>query len=406
LPGLACRRTIVSWITDPTFPAREEVTDLVLDVTTLENFGGLHEFLQQRLADSDGYHLVTARDGILHFQRGPSARPSGGQVGSGQATSSGSTAQSWLPASFHTFVRPGSPLDYELAVDFGHSMRLHGYSLHFDRQEEIQVTVDLEPLQLPDSLKPVLYLLDSSGRPTGATVDLQPALVWHPVEQWSLGQKVRVRFNTLPWHTRETPAYGLALGVIAGSDVWAEAARLRPSLVQPADLALRLPAAGSLLELGRFEQRWGMPEGGPRRRQYAPPVISNPLEANFRGQIMLLGYGQPQFSPNQMSGPELSLTLYWQALSTPESLTRFVHYVGPDGRLYGQHDSAPDDGNYPTNLWQPGEVVVETVTFPVEPERPGGSYSVHVGLYRSPAGERLTLETGEDHVEIPFPRVP
>ena len=404
-PHLTQRQLIYSdfaYFTDPAFPAREEVTDLVLDVTSLENFGSLHEFLQQRLADRDDYQLVAAQDGILHLQRSPPARSSDGQVGSGQAPSSGSTSQAWLPGSFHTFVRPGSPLDYELAVDFGRSMRLRGYSLHVDRQEEIQVTVDLELLQSPDSLKPVLYLLDSSGRPTGATVDLQPALVWYPVEQWSTGRRVRVRFNTLPWYTRQTPAYGLALGVVAGSDVWAEAARLRPSIVQPTDLAMGLPAAGSLLELGRFEQHWGMPEGGPRPRQYTPPAIANPLEADFGDKIKLLGYGQPHMSHNQISGPELSLSLYWQAVSTPESLTRFVHYVGPDGRLYGQHDSVPDDGNYPTDLWQPGEVVVETVTFPVERERPGGSYSLHVGLYRSPAGERLRLEAGQDHVEIPL----
>ncbi|HMR66413.1 MAG TPA: hypothetical protein PKE64_20570, partial [Anaerolineae bacterium] len=92
-----------------------------------------------------------------------------------------------------------------------------------------------------------------------------------------------------------------------------------------------------------------------------------------------------------------------QALTEPEPLIRFVQLVGPDGRLYGQQDSAPDRAQYPTQLWQPGEIVMETVAFPVRPDRPAGAYRLHLGLYRPASGQRLGLASGADHVEIALP---
>jgi hypothetical protein len=281
-------------------------------------------------------------------------------------------------------------------------MRLHGYSLHFNRQEEVQVTVDLELLQASTSIRPVLYLLDAQGQPLGATVDVQPALVWFPVEMWTVGELVRVHFNTLPWYARPMPAYRLALGVVEGDDIWAVGRRLPPTISQPTVLAPRLPADGTLIELALIEQPWAMPSGGPQLRQFNQPILPHPVRANFNHQLQLLGYTMPN-SQFPISS-SLAVTLAWQAMSPPESLTRFVQLIGPDGRVYGQQDSVPDRGLYPTGQWQPGEIVVEQVVFPVQVDRPAGQYTLHVGLYHQATGERLPLLSGGDHVEIELPR--
>ncbi len=139
-----------------------------------------------------------------------------------------------------------------------------------------------------------------------------------------------------------------------------------------------------------------MPEGGPSFRHFTSPPIPHPLQAGFGGQVSLLGYSSPRLSKETA----LSLTLYWQATTRPDPLTRFVQLVGPDGQLYGQQDSAPDEGMYPASLWQPGEVVAEEVRFSVPAERPAGRYTLHIGLYHPTTGERLRLPSGEDHVEI------
>ncbi len=395
-PHLTHRQTIYdnfAYFTDPNFPAGQPVEHILLDVTDLENSGGLHQYLRQTLLDSGRYQLVAAQDGILHLIM------SNAQLAI--HNSQFSILNSQLPPSFYTFTTPDGPPGVSLQVDFDEAVRLHGFTLHFDRQEEVEVSVDLAALQPLEGIRPVLYLLDAEGQPRGATTDLQPALVWRPVEQWSPGEPVRVRFNTLPWHTRETAAYRLALGLIRGDDPWPVEARLRPTLPAPTGYAVRLPEHGSLVELAEVEQVWSMPAGGPRPRRFERPTVPDPLEADFGGQLRLLGYSH--LSPLDDGAETLSVRLYWQALTEPEPLIRFVQLVGPDGRLYGQQDSAPDRDQYPTQLWQPGEIVMETVAFPVRPDRPAGAYRLHLGLYRPASGQRLGLASGADHVEIALP---
>lgn len=395
-PHLAHRPVLYNdfaYFTDPTYAA-QPVQDIVLDVASLENFRGLHEFLRHILLESESYQLVTAQDGLLHFRP---LDPNHRSVIERYPALETPPEPLQFPEPFYTFTQADTPLEYELPVDFGEMIRLHGYSLHFNRQEEIQVTVDLEALQPLESIQPVLYLLDTQGRPIGSTIDLQPALVWFPVEQWPAGQIVRVRFNTFPWYTRETPAYRLALGVVKGADPWAN--RQRPSLSQPTDLAIRFPADGDLIELAYLEQIEGIPGGSPRYRQFTQPSLSQPLQANFGEQVSLLGASSPRF----LDPATLSVSLYWQATAQPETLTRFVQLVSPAGQVYGQHDSVPDYGTYPTASWQPGEVVTEQVTLAIQTERPAGPYTLHIGLYRPATGERLRLPTGEDHLEIAVP---
>ena len=386
--------TNFAYFTDPDFPAPTPVEDIILDVTTFENIGGLHQFLREALLESGAYELVAAQEGLLHLKPSPAGSP---------------TPISSLPPSFYTFAQPSPAPTYPLRVDFNSLVRLHGYSLHFNRQEEVQVTLDIEPLQPLSEVQPVLYLLDAHGEPTSATTDLQPGLIWFPVNQWPVGQTVRLRFNTFPWYTRQTEQYRLALGLISGDDVWDIGHRHRPQIATGGDLALRLPAEGALLEVARFQQIWRIPQGGPLPRQFSAPILSHASKSKFDRQVELLGYtlaeistATSQSSPSENAGPRLSITLAWRAITAPAALIRFVQLIGPDSLVYGQSDSAPDLGHYPTSLWQPGEVVVETVTFPLAGDRPSGPYTLHVGLYHPDTGQRLLLPSGADHVEIPI----
>jgi uncharacterized membrane protein len=428
-PHLTHRPTIYTdfaYFTDPDFPAPIKAEEILLDITAFENIGGLHQFLRQTLLESGDYEVVTAQDGILRLRPATSDRRppiSNLQSPTPAPYSLLPTSYFLLPTPFYTFTQPDSPPQYPLSIDFGDVVRLHGYSLHFNRQEEVQVSVDLEPLQSLIStpeVQPVLYLLDAEGQPVGATSDLQPALVWFPPAQWPVGEIVRVRFNTLPWYTRQTKNYRLALGMANGNDVWELSHRYRPSLSQPTDFVVRFPADGTLIELAQIQQVWGIPQGGPHLRQFTLPHPPHALQANFANQIKLLGYSTPKISntrpPTADEMPlgyhrppasnaqspisNLTITLYWQAITTPPTLTRFVQLIGPDGQIYGQNDSAPDRGHYPTHLWQPGEVVVETITLPLQPDHPAGDYTLHIGLYRPNTGARLPLTLGGDHVEI------
>ena len=83
--------------------------------------------------------------------------------------------------------------------------------------------------------------------------------------------------------------------------------------------------------------------------------------------------------------------------------TLFVHLRPPDDpRPMAQADAQPQDGNYPTYLWQAGEAVPMRVTVGDLPEEVR-DYTLVVGWYAAPDGPRLTLADGSDG--LPLARV-
>jgi hypothetical protein len=117
-----------------------------------------------------------------------------------------------------------------------------------------------------------------------------------------------------------------------------------------------------------------------------PPVTAKPrqaVNAQLEEKIALLGYDTAQ------SGKEFAVTLYWQALQTlNKDYTAFVHVLSPaDGRLVDQRDRQPLDGQYPTGIWSPGEVVADTYTLPLPP----GEYRLAVGMYDLATMTRLKV---------------
>lgn len=372
-PHLSQRKIIYGdfdYFTNPDFLILTPVEGILLDVTSLENFGGIHQYLRQHLIHNGDYRLVTAQDGIIYLE--PHAESAD------------------LPATFYSFTAPDSPPEHPLRVDFGDAVRLHGYTLHFNRQEEVEISLTLEALHpLSAEIQPVLYLLDESGQPLGGTEDKPATVVWLPPSAWQVGQRVQVRFNTLPWYTRNRASYRLAVGIINGADIWAIPARLSPQIRAAGDIALRLPADRTLIELARFTLRWGIPTGGPYPRQTMLPSMSTWLEVNFNQQVMLEGYSL------SLDEGSMSIKLVWQAIDSLPDLTRFVQVIGPDGTVFSQSDAAPDQ--YPMSLWQPGEIVSEVVTLPIIE-----GAVLHVGLYDPLTGQRLPLASGGDHIVIPL----
>lgn len=137
-------------------------------------------------------------------------------------------------------------------------------------------------------------------------------------------------------------------------------------------------------------------------RRFDIPPIQHPQHANFGDGVTLLGYdlsvagcrSKVESSPNLR--PEtcnLQLTLYWQARATMTTdYTVFVHVLGPDGRIWGQVDHAPGDGQRPTTGWLPDEVIVDRYTVPIAYDVPPGTYRIEVGLYEAASGQRLPAQ--------------
>jgi 4-amino-4-deoxy-L-arabinose transferase-like glycosyltransferase len=133
----------------------------------------------------------------------------------------------------------------------------------------------------------------------------------------------------------------------------------------------------------------------------------NPLTAAFGDSISLLGYDldpaatgpdgtlRPfDFAQDKLcAGEAFHLRLYWQAREpVGEDYTVFVHLLGKDGQVWGQHDGQPEGGFYPTSFWDQGEVIADEHEIVLKPDTPPGEYQIVTGLYRLATGERLAVD--------------
>ena len=116
------------------------------------------------------------------------------------------------------------------------------------------------------------------------------------------------------------------------------------------------------------------------------------VDANFANQIELIGYDVTS------SQGAIQLTLYWRARTAMDrDYTVFVHALDVNGTIIAQVDRPPQNGNYPTSLWDAGEQVRDDYTLALSPN--SSAQRIIIGLYRADTGERLPV-ANSDHIEI------
>ncbi len=126
------------------------------------------------------------------------------------------------------------------------------------------------------------------------------------------------------------------------------------------------------------------------------PAVQHPKEANFEGKIMFWGYDL--LEETHRTGERVRLNLYWQAMQDlTESYKISMRLVDDEGHIWGQRDSLPLNGFYPTQHWRPGQFVTERSALPIYPGTPPGSYRLEMRVYLSTTSEELTIlnEDGE-----------
>ena len=103
-------------------------------------------------------------------------------------------------------------------------------------------------------------------------------------------------------------------------------------------------------------------------------------------------------------GGALHLTLYWQARKKMEASYKvFTHLLDAQNRIWGQNDSIPVGGTYPTTAWLPGEVIVDEYEIPVKLDASPGGCVIEVGMYDAKTMERLPV-FDEDGKRLPEDR--
>jgi hypothetical protein len=260
------------------------------------------------------------------------------------------------------------PISHPANVNLGEQVTFLGYDLATERVEsggEIEVTLywqRRQPLQVDYSvyLRLLNGVYDVWGQEDGGPLQgMMPTSIW---DEDMVVADVR-RLPILPG----TPPgiYQIEVGVY-------DAATLRS--LEPAD-----PEDGLLL--GPVEI---VPATTAR-----PPSPQVPLEANLDNQVRLLGYDlEGQF----MAGDTLHLSLFWEALSPPsKDYTVFVHLMGEDGQIWGQQDSQPVTGYYPTSRWTQGEFIRDQYHLTIKEGAPAGLYTLQVGMYDASTSLRLPV---------------
>jgi hypothetical protein len=129
-------------------------------------------------------------------------------------------------------------------------------------------------------------------------------------------------------------------------------------------------------------------------RSFTSPEPSNRVDINWDTTITLLGYDLDHTNPET-----LAITLYWRAeRRMDESYTTFLHLIDPvSGQIVSQADVIPRGWSYPTNWWEAGEVIQDTVQLSLS-DVPPGEYMLSIGWYQLETGERLPIKPGVEQV--------
>jgi len=123
-----------------------------------------------------------------------------------------------------------------------------------------------------------------------------------------------------------------------------------------------------------------------------------PVGARFGGEVDLLAWKLDGDALHLQPGQTLALTLYWQAKARPSlDYTIFVHLGPANAPPLAQNDHQPLGGQYPTSLWDAGEVVRDRSELSLPVDIPPGRYELTVGLYDLGTGERLATSGAEGH---------
>jgi hypothetical protein len=276
-------------------------------------------------------------------------------------------------------------LGFDLA--YNSQTRAHSLAFYWRALQPLPPDLRLYPFYFDDATGEILE--DTTLRPMIATV-------WYPPEQWQVGELVVTR--TMPWPISATPggeqAFSIGLGATLGRD-WEDTDSRLILRVESSDLIARL------LDGDTWARLLHVSEGEPVEeiRVFDPPSPQHPLDADFGGQLRLLGYDLDCDS-RQAS---CHLGLAWQAQTRMDtSYTVFAQLLDPQGQVRAQVDAIPRDGGYPTVWWLPDEVVTGSFTLELPAGAPRSvAYRLITGLYDPASGARLAVTgTGADFVEL------
>jgi len=284
------------------------------------------------------------------------------------------------PAYARPPIIPPDEVPPGVAHDFGEKIRLLGCQL--DREEvrpgeTLGITLYWQGLvEMKDDYYLFIHLLGRRGQLVGHE-DSYHGWGSYPTSLWTPGEII-------------ADAYRLPISEDA----------LAPSLIR-VDVGLYDPATGSQLQpqsvvIGQLKM-------APQKRQTSNLALSKVegvkrLDFNLDNKVALIGYkvDKAELRP----GEEIRLTLYWQAEGEMGTdYTVFTHLIDDEGNIWGQMDSQPLEGDYPTSFWDIGEVIEDEYILTINEDAPAGPYRLEVGMYELATEQRLPVLNADGEVK-------
>lgn len=338
-----------------------------------------HRWLKKSVVENPGYGIIDGADGFILLRKGAPTQK--------------------LPTAFYSvFIVDDPKPQYTLDATFGQSIRLLGFDVIPHDQIHPTFTLYFQAIKpLEKDYFMSLYWADETYQVKGATEDPQIPFVWFPTHYWPEGKTIRLDFQNIPRGDEITEMWSIALGIMEQSDVWSIKDRLFPTITY-SDQYGRLLSEESLVYLMKFQHHGNRIVPNPDRILTTLPKTAESLSTPFGKDIVLEGYTVEQVFPHK-----LSLTLYWRALGAIDTdYTVFSQLLGPDGQMWGQHDSQPGYGTLATSRWQSGVLIPDPHTIDIPTDLPPGKYQLLVGLYDRSTGMRLPrADSNLDFVGIP-----
>jgi len=110
-----------------------------------------------------------------------------------------------------------------------------------------------------------------------------------------------------------------------------------------------------------------------------PRVDYIPTGYTLGDDIRLVGYWLD--THDARAGGSIHVTLYWEALRPVTTVYQVFNHLYDGSTMWGQKDSTPGCGLWPTPLWNPGQMVRDDYIIPISPEAPSGEIPILTGMY-------------------------
>jgi hypothetical protein len=226
-----------------------------------------------------------------------------------------------------------------------------------------------------------------------ATLVLVALTLWPTALLW----RITGLSNLLSYPWQLLSLIGLTTSLLAGSIVVLDQ-RLTAFPLRAGLVALAVLASYSYLSPRFFDFSVDFTPLAEHSHVYDMEPVALPVAVLGDNQIALLDY---RIEGPLRHGATVRLNVLWQALKPlEEDYAVFVHAVNGEGAIWGQRDTEPQEGEYPTTEWGLGEIVQDRYEVQIDVAGPREGYQLMMGIYVSGTGKRLKLPDGTAEVIV------